>query len=90
MGEARIFALAAHAAARDAAGMPAAQAAARSAGHAVATAHVGTHSIAAALYAATAVRNGSAPGEKETEVEKERKWQYEHLIEILNRVSQQD
>src|SRR6476620_10050752 len=49
--------LGAHAAARGVADDDAARSAARAAGQAVATAHVPTHSLAAAIYAATAVRD---------------------------------
>jgi SAM-dependent methyltransferase len=69
-------ALAAHAAARDVEHDDAARSAARAAGQAMATAHVRTHSVAAAIYAATAVRD--ATGSMVT-TDQERAWQYEHL-----------
>lgn len=72
VSEARAAASAAHAAAREAE-TPAAQLAIRSAGHAAAAAHVVTHAVAAADYAAK-----SAPGAL-----KERAWQYTHLLSML-------
>jgi hypothetical protein len=70
--------LAAHAAARDVADDDVARSAARAAGQAVATTHVPAHSIAAAIYAASAVRD-SVPV-AETAVTSERQWQYQRLI----------
>jgi len=64
--EARKFAFAAHAAAREAKSAEA-TAAARSAGHAAATAHVHTHAKHAAAYALKAVKDQKA----------EREWQME-------------
>lgn len=64
VSEARRFALASHAAARDAKS-PEAIAAARAAGHAAATVHVSGHAIHAAVYAVKASKNKEA----------ERKWQ---------------
>jgi hypothetical protein len=81
MVEVRGASLAAHAAARDVAEDDAARSAARAAGQAMATAHVPTHSIAAAIYAATAVRDSTGSMD---EVEKEREWQYQHLLELRN------
>ena len=72
VGEARKAASEAHAAARQAA-VPSAQFAIRSAGHAAAAAHVITHAVAAADYAAK-----SAPDTLE-----ERAWQYAHLTSLL-------
>ncbi|MDD5295034.1 MAG: hypothetical protein PHP21_03940 [Patescibacteria group bacterium] len=69
-----------HAAAREVGEDNAAHSVARAAGQAVATAHVPTHSIAAALYAATAVRDGVAPADSDIAVIKERNWQYQHLL----------
>jgi hypothetical protein len=74
--------LAAHAAARDVADDDAARSAARAAGQAVATTHVATNSIAAAIYAATAVRDSVAAADANAAVTKERQWQYERLIEL--------
>jgi hypothetical protein len=69
----------AHAAAREIPEYDPARSAARSAGQAVATAHAATHSIAAARYAATAVRD--VTGTPEATI-KEREWQYRHLITL--------
>lgn len=81
MADIRRDALAAHAAAR---GVneddDSARSAARSAGQALATAHVRTHSIAAAIYAATAVRDATGSLE---ETKKERDWQFQHLQDLL-------
>ena len=71
-----------HAAAREVGEGNAAHSAARAAGQAVATAHVPTHSIAAALYAATVVRDGVAPADSDIAVTKERNWQYQHLLDL--------
>ncbi len=72
LSEARTAAFAAHAAARQT-NTPSAQFAIRSAGHAAATAHVITHAVAAADYAAK-----SAPDTLE-----ERAWQYSHLTSLM-------
>ena len=77
--------LAAHAAARDVEGDDAARSAARAAGQAMATAHVPTHSIAAAIYATTAIRDSVAPEEADSAALKEREWQYRHLLELRER-----
>jgi len=82
MADVRGTSLAAHAAAREVEEFDAARSAARAAGQAMATAHVPTHSIAAAIYAATAVRDAANPSEAEAATEKERKWQYRHLLEL--------
>ena len=74
MGEVRIAALAAHAAARNA-NNSAARAAARAAGQAVATAHVAGHAPHAANYAITAAEAAGILGEFE--------WQYKHLPKHL-------
>jgi len=80
MADVREAALEAHAAARDAEG--AARSAARAAGQAVATAHVPNHAVAAAVYAATAVRDGVDATDADTAVSQERAWQYAHLLEL--------
>jgi hypothetical protein len=74
----------AHAAARVAADDDAARSAARAAGQAAATAHVKTHSLAAAIYAASAVRDGGKPADADRAVEKEREWQEKYLRELLD------
>lgn len=83
MAEIREASLDAHAAAREAAEYSPARSAARAAGQAVATAHVPTHAIAAARYAATAVRDAS--GNADTDVLEEREWQYRRLLELSSR-----
>jgi len=62
-----------------------ARSAARAAGQTVATAHVPTHSMAAAIYAATAVRDASVPTETEAAMIEERTWQYQHLLEMMEK-----
>ena len=79
MASVRGTALASHAAARRIGGNEAACFAARSAGHAIATAHVGTHSIACAWYAAKAVW-AADPENARKKVAGERQWQYKHLV----------
>jgi hypothetical protein len=48
----------------------------------MASAHVRTHSIAAAIYATTAVRDAADSADAEFALEKERDWQYQHLQEL--------
>jgi len=79
MADIRKGSLAAHAAARDVESDDVARSAARSAGQALATAHVPTHSVAAAFYAATAVFYATDSMEK---TDKERVWQYKHLMDL--------
>lgn len=74
--------LAAHAAARSVEDDDAARSAARAAGQALATAHVPRHAIAAALYAATAVRDSASLPESAAATLLEREWQYRHLVEL--------
>lgn len=76
-GIARRASFEAHAAAREARD-PAARAAARSAGHAAATAHMADHAKGAALYAIKAV-SASRPGESSEVVNGEREWQRKQL-----------
>jgi hypothetical protein len=79
VGRARAAALEAHTAARDATD-PAARAAARAAGHAVATAHMADHALQAAAYALKAVQAASSSGrDGVTTVDRERTWQQDHL-----------
>ena len=82
MADVRRTSLAAHAAAREVEEDDAARSAARAAGQALATAHVPRHAIAAAIYAATAVRDASNPSEADAATAKERNWQHQHLIEL--------
>jgi hypothetical protein len=80
MADIRAGSLAAHAAAREVReGDDAARSAARAAGQALATAHVSTHSIGAAVYAATAVRDATGSID---EAGKERDWQYQYLLDL--------
>ena len=67
----------AHAAAREIAGKPAAVAAARSAGQAAATAHMGAHALGAAAYAAKAA--GLAHPDQQEVILEEISWQIGHL-----------
>jgi len=52
------------------------------AGQAMATAHVPRHALAAALYAATAVRDSSPPSDADAAALREREWQFRHLGEL--------
>lgn len=79
IADVRRVALASHAAAREVESDDVARSVARAAGQALATAHVPTHSIAAATYAVTAIRDLT---NNEVAVNKERQWQYQHLIKI--------
>lgn len=85
MIDARKAAFAAHAAARDTGEIVTARSAARSAGHAAATAHVPSHAIYAAAYAITAIRDASKTTNTEV-VNKEREWQHQHLLKLVNGV----
>jgi hypothetical protein len=82
MADVRKDALGAHAAARKVEGDDAARSAARAAGQALATAHVSNHSVDAAVYAATAVRDGVEATDVDAAVSQERSWQYRHLLEL--------
>lgn len=82
MAEVRRASLAAHAAARSVEDDDAARSAARAAGQAMATAHVPRHALAAALYAATAVRDSSPLTGAAAAALREREWQYRHLGEL--------
>ncbi len=90
MAEIRGTSLAAHAAARQTEPKSAACYTARSAGQAVATAHVPQHSFGAAYYALKAIM-ATAPGNAETEVKAELEWQIGHAPvnlrpEVIKRV----
>lgn len=76
----RKAALDSHSAAREVKDDEVARSAARAAGQAVATAHVPTHALAAAVYAATAIRDATQPADAATTIERE--WQYQHLEEL--------
>lgn len=82
MADIRGASLAAHAAAREVGEDNAARSAARAAGQAVATAHVLTHSLAAAHYAQQAIWRAANISDAEAAVFKERDWQYRHLLEL--------
>lgn len=82
MKEIRKASLDSHAAARDVGEDNSARSVARAAGQAVATAHVPTHSIGAAIYALQAIHRASKPSEADSFVLKERNWQYQHLIKL--------
>lgn len=85
MADVRRTSLAAHAAAREMDEYDAARSAARSAGQAIATAHVPRHAIAAAIYATTAVRDASNSLDPDGDALREREWQYGHLLELIER-----
>jgi hypothetical protein len=70
-----------HAAAREIGEDNAARSAARAAGQAVATAHVSIHSMGSAIYALQAIYRAK---NSEEYIEREREWQYKHLIELKN------
>jgi hypothetical protein len=84
MTDARKYALAAHAAAREAG--QAAGAAARAAGHAAATAHVADHALHAAGYAAKAAAFASDSADTEAAA-RERTWQLERLMQYAREES---
>ncbi len=75
--------LASHAAAREVGEDNAARSAARAAGQAVATAHVPTHSIGPAIYALQAIYRATDSSDVDAAVAKERAWQYQHLLELI-------
>ena len=74
--------LTSHAAARDIGEDNAARSAAHAAGQAVATAHVPTHSIGAAIYALQAIYRATNSADADAAVAEERDWQYGHLLEL--------
>ena len=80
----RKAALASHAAARETGKDNAARSAARAAGQAVATAHVLNHSMGAAIYSLQAVHRATHSPEYAAAVTREREWQYQHLIKLIN------
>ncbi len=71
-----------HAAARDVGEDNPARSAARAAGQAVATAHVPTHSIGAAIYALQAVHRAASAADADSAVARERDWQLRRLLEL--------
>lgn len=82
MADVRKVSLDAHAAARNAGEFTPARSAARAAGQAMATAHAPRHALAAAIYAATAVRDATPSPDAEAATLRERQWQYRHLLEL--------
>lgn len=72
----------AHAAAREVGADNPARSAARAAGQAVATAHVPTHAIGAAIYGLQAIYRASDAADAAVAVARERDWQYRHLLEL--------
>ena len=60
-----------------------ARSAARAAGQAVATAHVPTHSIGAAIYSLQAIYRITNSPDANAAICKERDWQYQHLLELV-------
>jgi len=68
-----------HAAARDVGEDSPARSAARAAGQAVATAHVPRHAYGSAIYAQQAIYRASNSMDA---VERERNWQYQHLLHL--------
>jgi len=82
---ARKAAFASHTAARNTGNALSARSAARSAGHAAATTHVAKHASLAAAYAIAARCDASESASVDAlqqVVEKERAWQYEHLLTL--------
>ena len=71
-----------HAAARDVGEDNPARSAARAAGQAVATAHVPTHSIGAAIYALQAIHRAASAADADAAVARERDWQLRRLLEL--------
>lgn len=82
MAEIRKASLSSHAAAREVGEDSPARSAARAAGQAVATAHVPTHAIGAAIYGLQAIHRASDSADADVAVAKERDWQYQHLVEL--------
>ena len=85
MATIRKASLDAHAAARAVEADDVARSVAHGAGQAVATAHVKTHAVAAALYAATAVRDRARPRRAAAAAERERAWQLRRLRSLITR-----
>lgn len=72
----------AHAAARDVGEDNPARSAARAAGQAVATAHVPTHAIGAAIYGLQAIHRAASTEDADAAVTRERDWQYQRLLKL--------
>ena len=71
----------AHAAAREVGEDNPARSAARAAGQAVATAHVRTHAIGAAMYGLQALYRASSAAEVASAIATERAWHYQRLLD---------
>lgn len=71
-----------HAAAREVGEDNAARSAARSCGQAVATAHVSSHAYGSAIYAQQSIFRTTDPIQAAAAVDKERDWQYQHLLDL--------
>ena len=79
----RKAALDSHAAAREVGEDTSARSAARAAGQAVATAHVKTHSLAAANYSLQVIYRATNSSDVTLILSKERNWQYQHLLDLI-------
>ncbi len=75
-----------HAAAREVGEDSPARSAARAAGQAVATAHVLRHAYGSAIYAQQAIWRATDPSNAHAAVDKERDWQYQHLLNLKNKI----
>jgi hypothetical protein len=73
----------AHAAAREMGEDNAARSTARAAGQAVATAHVPGHAIGAVNYTLQAVFRATNASDADAAIAKEREWQYQHLLKMM-------
>ncbi len=80
MADVRKASLDSHEAAREIGEDNPARSVARAAGQAMATAHVPTHSIAAANYSLQAIYRSTNFSDADASVAKERKWQYKRLL----------
>jgi hypothetical protein len=78
--------LASHAAAREIGEDNAARSAARAAGQAVATAHVPTHSMGAAMYTLQAIYRATTASDADAAIARERDWQYQHLLDLREKL----
>jgi chaperone required for assembly of F1-ATPase len=54
----------------------------------VATAHVPTHSIGAAIYALQAIHRATNSSDADAAVDIERDWQYQQLLELVEKSKQ--
>jgi len=80
--------LGSHAAAREMGVDNSARSAARAAGQAVATAHVPTHAIVAAIYALQAIHRAAEPEQTDQAVAAEFEWQVQRLNELRDAAHQ--